>query len=89
MARKVCNNKVEFSACGKSVTFRLSDKELRMLRRSSIFYNGDKWETFTHGTMYNFAAYAFFEYETSRAKYGRFISNFPYKDFDKIIWFLI
>lgn len=88
MLKKVCNNKVVFLACGKEVTFKLSDSELRQLRCSSVHYKDDDWEKFTHGTIFNFSVYAFFEYETSRAKYGRFAKNFPYHDFDKMAWFL-
>lgn len=36
MEKKVCSNKVEFIACGKSITFKLSDKELKALRYHSI-----------------------------------------------------
>ncbi len=88
MLKKVCNNKVVFLACGKKVTFNLSDDELRQLRRSSIYYKGDDWENFTFGTIFNFSVYAFFEYETSRAKYRRFAENFLYHDFDRMEWFL-
>ena len=87
--KKTCNNKVEFTACGKSLVFRLSDKELRNLRVASIRHKGDDWEHFNCGHMYNFSAYAFFEYDTTRTKYGRFAANFPYHDFEKIYWTII
>jgi len=87
--RKQCNNKVEFHACGKSVIFRLSDSELKQLRRNSIYTKGQDWEKFTHGSMYNFSAYAYFDYEVKGSKRGRFIENFPYLKFDTIFWFLL
>lgn len=87
--KKTCNNKVEFTACGKSLVFRVSDKELRNLRVYSIHRNGDDLEHFNYGYMYNFSAYAFFEYETTRTKYGRFAANFNYHDFGEIYWTII
>ena len=89
MVRKVCNNKVEFTACGKTLLFRLSDKELKMLRRSSIWYKGEDWESRKYGYMYNFSAYAFFDYDVKGSKAGRFHVAFPYHDFEKIMWDLV
>ena len=88
MARKVCNNKVEFTACGKTVMFRLSDKELRMLRRSSIFEKGVDWEKRNYGYLYNFSVFAFFDYDVKGSKCGRFHKEFNYHEFDKMWWSL-
>ena len=90
MAKKVCNNKVEFIACGKDITFRLSDEELKALKYHTIVTrkNEDR-RNLTCGDMYNFAAYAFFEYDATPTKYGRFAKNFPYHDFETIYWNLI
>lgn len=79
--RKVCNNKVEFSANGTTAVFRLSDKELATLRAYSDGEKHDSW-----GMMYNSSAFAFFDYKTTPSKMGRFHSLFNYHNFDKIMW---
>ena len=88
---KELNNKVEVWQCGMHATFRLSDKELKQLRHSSIYTAQEKVYAENHATYgrcYNFSMYAFFEYDTTRAKYGRFAKLFNYHmgDFD---WYLI
>lgn len=73
MEQKKLTHKVRITQCGKEAVFRLSDKEFKGLQCSSI----DR-ETKTFGRCYNFSMYAFFEYETTRSKYGRFASIFNY-----------
>lgn len=83
MGRKICNNKVEFSANGKSVTFRLSDDELKTLRKYD-----DERKNSKYGWLYNFSVFAFFDYEVKGSKCGRFHKNFNYHKFEKMIWCL-
>ena len=71
-------HKVVISQAGKDVTFTLSDKELRSLRISSVFTDREKASKATYGRCYNFAMWAFFDCDTTRAKAGRFASNFDY-----------
>ena len=63
-------------------TFRFSNKELRNLRSYSEFTKQEKEDGFldkaTMGQAHNFSMYAFFEYNTTNAKYGRFASLFNY-----------
>jgi hypothetical protein len=82
-------NKVTISQCGKEVTFNLTDKEMQGLRKSSVYTAQEKEMAMkaTHGRVYNFSMYAFFDYEVSRAKCGRFHANFNYHDGD-FSWFL-
>jgi hypothetical protein len=84
MARKVNNNKVEFSANGTTAVFRLSDKELAKLRTYSDGKKHNSW-----GMMHNFSVFAFFDYETTPSKSGRFNSLFNYHKFDKIMWQIV
>jgi len=88
---KQLNNKVVISQAGVEATFKLSDKELKGLRRSSRYTRQEKENGFlekaTMGNAYNFAMYAFFEYETTRAKSGRFHSLFNYHKGD-FLWYL-
>jgi hypothetical protein len=84
MGRKICNNKVEFSANGKYVVFELSDKELKTLR---VYDDERKHSNF--GWLYNFSAFAFFDYEVKGSKCGRFRKNFNYHNFEKMMWRLI
>lgn len=81
MAKKLVH-KVYISQGGISAAFRLSDAELNGLRLSSRERDISKHS----GSCYNFAMYAFFEHETSRAKYGRFASLFSYNKGDFIWW---
>ncbi len=81
MAKKL-THKVVISQNGINATFHLSDKEMDGLRASS-------WDRGNHkhlGHCYNFAMYAFFEYETTRSKYGRFASLFNYHKGD-FFWY--
>lgn len=88
---KQLNNKVVISQAGVEATFKLSDKELRSLRRSSRYTRQEEERGFlekaTMGNAYNFSMYAFFEYETTRAKSGRFHSLFNYHKGD-FLWYL-
>lgn len=79
MAKKL-THKVIISQNGINATFRLSDKEMNDLRASSW------WRSNSMGNCYNFAMYAFFEYETTRSKYGRFASLFDYHKGD-FLWY--
>lgn len=81
MAKKL-THKVVVSQGGVHATFRLTDKEMDGLRASSRGKdNGNHM-----GSSYNFAMYAFFEYETTRSKYGRFASLFDYHKGD-FLWY--
>ena len=81
MANKL-THKVVISQGGVNATFRLSDKEMDGLRASSWWRSNDR----RMGNCYNFAMYAFFEYETTRSKYGRFASLFDYHKGD-FFWY--
>lgn len=88
---KQLNNKVVISQAGVEATFRLSDKELKNLRYSSRYTKQEKEsgrvEKAIMGNAYNFAMYAFFDYETTRAKSGRFHKTFNYHKGD-FFWYL-
>ena len=88
---KVLNNKVVISQAGVEAEFKLSDKELKSLRYSSITDKQDRERGFlengTMGRSYNFAMFAFFDYETSRSKCGRFHKLFDYHKGD-FYWYL-
>lgn len=88
---KQLNNKVTISQAGVEATFRLSDKELRQLRVYSNFNKQEENNGFLEkarlGIAYNFSMFAFFEYETTRSKYGRFASLFDYDKGD-FFWYL-
>ena len=77
MAKKLAH-KVVISQGGVNV----SDKEMDGLRASSWWRSNSKHM----GNCYNFAMYAFFEYETTRSKYGRFASLFDYHKGD-FFWY--
>lgn len=80
--RQQVDNKVTISQAGVEATFRFSNKELRNLRSYSEFTKQEKEDGFldkaTMGQAHNFSMYAFFEYNTTNAKYGRFASLFNY-----------
>ena len=82
MANKKLNHMVHIMQGGEEAVFHLSDKELKSLQHSSR----DR-ESKSSGSCYNFSMYAFFEYETSRAKYGRFANIFDYHKGD-FTWYL-
>lgn len=88
---KQLNNKVTISQAGVEATFRLSDKELKGLRHSSRYTRQEKEsgrvDKATMGDVYNFSMYAFFDYETTRAKSGRFHKVFNYHKGD-FFWYL-
>lgn len=79
---KKLTHKVVISQCGVKATFRLSDKEMDGLRASSWDRGNCKYM----GNCYNFAMYTFFEHETTRSKYGRFLSLFEYHKGD-FFWY--
>ena len=79
---KKLTHKVVISQGGVNATFRLSDKEMDGLRASSW----DRGNSKHAGNSYNFAMSAFFEYETTRSKYGRFASVFNYHKGD-FFWY--
>ena len=88
---KQLNNKVVISQAGVEATFRLSDKKLKGRRHSSIFTRQDKEsgkvDKAIMGNAYNFSMYAFFDYETTRAKSGRFHKVFNYHK-GNFFWYL-
>lgn len=84
MERKKLNHKVTVMQGYKQAVFNLSDKELNMLRKASISSRDEK--VLYHGRCYNFSMFAFFDYDTSRSKAGRFHSIFNYHDGD-FDWF--
>ena len=79
---KKLTHKVVISQGGVNATFRLSDKEMESLCASSWTRSNGKHM----GNCYNFAMYAFFEYETTRSKYNRFASVFNYHKGD-FFWY--
>ena len=79
---KKLTHKVVISQGGVNATFRLSDKEKDGLRAPRWWRSNDR----QMGNCYNFAMYAFFEYETTRSKYGRFASLFDYHKGD-FFWY--
>ena len=81
MANKL-THKVVISQGGVNATFRLSDKEMESLCASSWTRSNGKHM----GNCYNFATYAFFEYETTRSKYNRFARLFNYHEGD-FFWY--
>ena len=81
MANKLAH-KVVISQGGVNATFRLSDKEMESLCASSWTRSNGKHM----GNCYNFAMYAFFEYETTRSKYNRFARLFNYHKGD-FFWY--
>ena len=88
--KKILNNVVRFSAAGKDVDVRLSDKELTMLRQSSIYSKGTDLTKMNYALIYNFSLYAYFDYDLKNTKKGwRVKKAFPYHDYDKIMWDLI
>lgn len=81
MANKL-THKVVISQGGVNATFRLSDKEMESLCASSWTRSNGKHM----GNCYNFAMYAFFEYETTCSKYNRFARLFNYHKGD-FFWY--
>ena len=90
MERKLLNNKVKFCAGCKEVVIKLSDKELKDLRCHTNYSKGVDRNTLTMGDMYNFALYAFLDYDLkkSRSKAARVKEQFPYHEYDRIYWYL-
>ena len=90
MERKVLNNKVKFYAGGKEVMVKLSDRELHDLRCHTNYKNGVDRDTLTMGDMYNFALYAFLDYDLKKSpsKAARVKKQFSYHEYDRIYWYL-
>lgn len=90
MERKVLNNKVKFYAGCKEVVIKLSDKELKDLRCHTNYSKGVDRNTLTMGDMYNFALYAFLDYDLKKSpsKAARVKAQFPYHEYDRIYWYL-
>lgn len=88
MERKVLNNKVTFYAGGKEVMVKLSNRELHDLRCHTNYAKGVDRDTLTMGDMYNFALYAFLDYDLKKSpsKAGRVKAQFPYHSIDRIHW---
>ena len=87
---KILNTKIEFSACGRYMTMRLSDDELRQLRRSSNNWAGVDVSSMTCGFIYNFAIYALFDYSfKSASKRRRFMDTYGYNDFGEMYWSVV
>lgn len=85
MAKKVLNHKVEFSANGKSLTFRFSNDEVAAL----IAYSKSLCGNGKSGFLYNFSAFALFDYDIKGSKCARFNKNFNYHEFETMIWTII
>lgn len=81
MTKKALTRKVEITQKGKSVIFRLSEKEYHSLRHFSIYTAREPIPSL-YGRCYNFSMFAFFDYEASRSKSGRFHKEFNYHDGD-------
>lgn len=92
MERKVLNNKVKFYAGCKEVVIKLSDKELQDLRNHTNynFTKGVARATLTFGELYNFALWAFLDYDLKKSpsKAARVKEQFPYHEYDRIFWYL-
>ncbi len=91
--KKVCNNKIKFCAHGNEAIFRLSDLEVKKLRRYSEYTKSEKERGFlenaTFGNIRNFSVFALFDYEIKGSKCGRFHSIFNYHKFDIMFWMFV
>lgn len=85
MAKKILKHKVEFSANGKYLTFRFSDDELAAL----IAYSKSLGSNGKFGHLYNFSAFALFDYDIKGSKCARFYKNFDYHEFETMMWTII
>lgn len=72
--------KVNFSQAGKDATFRLTEKEYKLLINATREQHYETW-----GMMHNFSAFAWADYALSRSKGGRFNSIFNYHKGD-VMW---
>ena len=72
--------KVNFSQAGTEATFRLTEKEYKLLKNAS---NKEHYETW--GVMHNFSAFAWADYGLSATKCGRFNVIFNYHKGD-VMW---
>lgn len=77
MAKKL-THKVIIIQSGVTATFRLSDKEMDGLCASS-----QDRDNKSYGRCHDSAMYAFFEHETTRSKYDRFIHLFGTNDHNR------
>ena len=90
MERKILNNKVNFFAGGKDVTIRLSDRELKILKRYSNYNKDDNLDKMTMMEMYNFSMDAYFDYELKGSTKGSRVKlAFPYHDYSNVWWELV
>lgn len=90
MARKILNNKVKFFAGYKDVTIKLSDRELKILKRYSKYHKDDNLDKMTMMEMYNFSMYAYFDYELKGSTKGSRVKRaFPYHDYSNVWWELV
>lgn len=71
--KKKLTHKVTLTQCGREATFRLTDKEYNLLKRIKEVYNG---------RCYNFAVFAWADYDISKSKCNRFHSIFNYHNGD-------
>lgn len=78
--KKQPNIKVNFSQAGKEATFRLTEKEYKLLINATREQHYERW-----GMMHNFSAFAWADYGLSRSKGGRFNSIFNYHKGD-VMW---
>ena len=67
-------HKVRLMQGGVSATFRLNDREFELLKKAERPYYPN--------CLYNFAAFAWADYDISRSKCGRFHSIFNYHNGD-------
>ena len=63
-------HKVTLMQCGVTATFRLNDREFELLKKAARPH-------YPH-FLFNFAAFAWADYDISRSKRGRFHSIFDY-----------
>lgn len=63
-------HKVTLMQGGVEATFHLNDREFELLKKYAVPHY--------HNRLYNFAAFAWADYEISRSKCGRFHSLFDY-----------
>lgn len=77
--KTIITHKVTLSQAGVNATFRLTDKEYNGLKKSCVPTMPDR--------LYNFSAYAWADYEISRAKCNRFHKLFNYHKGDFFILF--
>lgn len=89
MARTDYKNKVTFCACGKDLTLKLSDKELKELRLYTDSRDRKIDINKVHsGDMYNFSFYAWIDNSITPHKRGKCVVTFPYHNFSNMYWYM-